>query len=142
MKTDRLCRFSISMPAALAGQLDALVQAKGYANRSQAVAELVRSRLVEHHHELGDREIAGTITLVYDHHKPHLQTALTDIQHDHHDVIISTMHVHLDHHNCLEVLVVRGRGDVVRRIADELLAAKGIKHGRLTITTTGRDFES
>ncbi len=142
MKKEQLCRFSISMPAALAHQLDALVGAKGYANRSQAVAELVRSRLVEHHQELGDREIAGTITLVYDHHKPHLQTALTDIQHDHHDVIISTMHVHLDHHNCLEVLVVRGQGNVIRAIADALLAAKGVKHGRLTITTTGRDFES
>ena len=142
MKTERLCRFSISMPTALAQQLDALVQAKGYANRSQAVADLVRSRLVEHHQELGDREIAGTITLVYDHHKPHLQAALTDIQHDHHDVIISTMHVHLDHHNCLEVLVVRGKGAVIRQIADELLAAKGVKHGRLTITTTGRDFET
>ena len=142
MKTERLCRFSISMPAMIARQLDALVRTKSYANRSQAVAELVRSRLVEHHHELGDREIAGTITLVYDHHKPHLQAALTDIQHDHHDVIISTMHVHLDHHNCLEVLVVRGKGNVIRQIADELLAAKGVKHGRLTITTTGKDLET
>ncbi|TAN38726.1 MAG: nickel-responsive transcriptional regulator NikR [Verrucomicrobia bacterium] len=142
MKNERLCRFSISMPATIARQLDALVHTKGYANRSQAVAELVRSRLVEHHQELGDREIAGTITLVYDHHKPHLQAALTDIQHDHHSVIVSTMHVHLDHHNCLEVLVVRGKGAVIRQIADELLAAKGVKHGRLTITTTGRDFET
>jgi CopG family nickel-responsive transcriptional regulator len=142
MKKERLCRFSISMPAALANQLDALVVAKGYANRSQAVADLVRGRLVEHHHELGDREIAGTITLVYDHHKPHLQAALTDIQHDHHNIIVSATHVHLDHHNCLEVLIVRGKGTVVRAIADELLAAKGVKHGRLTITTTGREFET
>ena len=142
MKIERLCRFSISMPAALAQQLDELVRAKGYANRSQAVADLARNGLVEYHQELGDRETAGTITLVYDHHKPHLQAALTDIQHDHHDVIISTMHVHLDHHNCLEVLVVRGQGTVIRKIADELLAAKGVKHGRLTITTTGRDFEA
>jgi len=142
MKTTGLCRFSISMPATLARQLTALVRAKGYANRSQAVADLVRSRLVEHHQELGDREIAGTITLVYDHHKPHLQAALTDIQHDHHAVIVSTMHVHLDHHNCLEVLVVRGKGAVIRQIADELLAAKGVKHGRLTITTTGKDLET
>ena len=141
MKTKGVCRFSISMPAALAHQLDALVQAKGYANRSQAVADLARNSLVEYHQELGNHEIAGTITLVYDHHKPHLQAALTDIQHDHHAVIISTMHVHLDHHNCLEVLVVRGKGNVIRKIADELLAAKGVKHGRLTITTTGRDFE-
>ncbi len=142
MKAERLCRFSISMPAALARQLDELVRAKGYANRSQAVADLARNSLVEYHQELGDRETAGTITLVYDHHKPHLQAALTGIQHDHHDVIISTMHVHLDHHNCLEVLVVRGQGHVIRKIADELLAAKGVKHGRLTITTTGHDFES
>lgn len=142
MKNEPLCRFSISMPAALARQLDALVTAKGYANRSQAVADLVRGRLVEHHQELGDREIAGTITLVYDHHKPHLQAALTDIQHDHHDLIISTLHVHLDHHNCLEVLVVRGQGHLIRKIADALLASKGVKHGRLTITTTGRDFGS
>jgi CopG family nickel-responsive transcriptional regulator len=142
MKAERLCRFSISMPAALANQLDALVCDKGYANRSQAVADLVRGRLVEHHQELGDRELAGTITLVYDHHKPHLQAALTDIQHDHHTMIISTIHVHLDHHNCLEVLVVRGQGHVIRQIADELLAAKGVKHGRLTITTTGKDLET
>ena len=142
MKTQGVCRFSISMPGALAQQLDTLVRAKGYANRSQAVAELVRSRLVEHQQELGNREIAGTITLVYDHHKPHLQAALTDIQHDHHAVIISTMHVHLDHHNCLEVLVVRGQSNVIRQIADELIAAKGVKHGRLTITTTGKDLET
>ena len=142
MKAERLCRFSISMPSVLAQQLDALVRAKGYANRSQAVGDLVRGALVDYQQDLGDREIAGTITLVYNHHKPHLQAALTDIQHDHHDVIISTMHVHLDHHNCLEVLVVRGQGNVIRTIADELLAAKGVKHGRLTITTTGRDFET
>ncbi len=140
MPTERLTRFSISMPSGLAAQLDALVKSKGFANRSQAVADLVRARLVEQRQEQGQHEIAGTITLVYDHHRPHLQAALTDIQHDHHAVIISTMHVHLDHHNCLEVLVVRGRADVIHKIADELLAAKGVKHGRLTITTTGKDL--
>jgi len=141
MKEPHLSRFSISMAGDLVGQLDDMVRSKGYANRSQAVAEMVRARLVEHNSQLGNREIAGTITLVYDHHKPHLQAALTDIQHDHHNVIISTLHVHLDHHNCLEVLVVRGKAPVIKKIADELLATKGVIHGKLTITTTGKEFE-
>jgi CopG family nickel-responsive transcriptional regulator len=88
----------------------------------------------------GHGEIAGTITLVYDHHKQHVQATLTDIQHDHHEVIISTMHVHLDHHNCLEVLVVRGRASLIKKIADELIGAKGVKHGKLTVTTTGKEL--
>ncbi|MFH0907632.1 MAG: nickel-responsive transcriptional regulator NikR [bacterium] len=141
MKETRLCRFSISMAGDLVDQLDAMVKTKGHANRSQAVADMVRARLVEHNSQVGNRDIAGTITLVYDHHKPHLQAALTDIQHDHHNVIISTLHVHLDHHNCLEVLVVRGKAPVIQSIADELLATKGVKHGKLTITTTGKEFE-
>lgn len=140
MHKSGLHRFSVSMPADLVGQLDEWVAATGYGNRSQAVADLVRARLVEHHSQVGGHDIAGTITLVYDHHKPHLQAALTDIQHEHCDVIVSTLHVHLDHHNCLEVLVVRGQAAVVRGIADELIAAKGVIHGKLTITTTGREF--
>ena len=141
-KTPALSRFSLSMPTDLAHQLDALVKAKGFANRSQAVAELVRNRLVEWHAEAGDHEIAGTITLVYDHHKQHVQGLLTEIQHDHGDVIIATLHVHLDHHNCMEVLAVRGRAVAVRRMADRLIAAKGVRHGRLTVTTSGPDIHS
>jgi CopG family nickel-responsive transcriptional regulator len=101
---------------------------------------MIRSHLVEHRQKTDKGEIAGTITLVYDHHKPHLQATLTDIQHDHHDVILSTGHVHLDHHNCLEVLLVRGKAAVIRKIADELMTAKGVKHGKLTVTTTGKDL--
>lgn len=133
-------RFSVSLPKSLLHDLDDMIHQKGYSNRSQAIAEMVRDRLVEHRRQLGQEEIAGTITLVYDHHKPHLQASLTDIQHDHHNVIISTMHVHLDHHNCLEVLVVRGKAEVIKKIADELIAAKGMKHGKLTVTTTGKDM--
>ena len=94
-----------------------MAREKGYDNRSLAVADLIRAGLVEHRQHFGDQEIAGTITLVYDHHKQHVQTTLTDIQHDHHDVIISTLHVHLDHHNCLEVLGVRGRAPIIKQIA-------------------------
>lgn len=117
-----------------------MTREKSYTNRSQAVADMIRSQLVEHRQRSGDEEIAGTITLVYDHHKQHVQATLTDIQHDHHEVIISTLHVHLDHDNCLEVLVVRGRAGLIRRIADELIAAKGVKHGKLTVTSSGKDL--
>lgn len=134
-----LTRFSVSLPTSLAENLDLMVLQKGFESRSNAIAEMVRDRLVEHHEQNSSREIAGTITLVYDHHKRNLQEILTNIQHDHHERIISSMHVHLDHDNCLEVLVVRGKPREIRSIADNLIAAKGIKHGKLTITTTGKD---
>ena len=101
---------------------------------------MIRAHLVEHRQQLGHGEIAGSITLVYDHHRHHLQDLLTDLQHDHRDVIISTLHCHLDHDNCLELLAVRGQAAAIKKLADELIAAKGVKHGKLTITTTGRDF--
>jgi len=142
MKRDTLRRFSISMPAGLVGQLDAMIEAKGYANRSQGIAELARDRLVEHHARRGRHKIAGTITLVYDHHKPNLQSALTALQHAHHDLILATTHVHLDPHNCLEVLVLRGPADRIHALADRLVSTKGIKHGKLTVTTTGKDFDT
>lgn len=140
MKTPSVTRFSISMAGDLVAQLDAMAAEKGYANRSQAVATMVRDHLVEHHGQAGHYEIAGTITLVYDHHKRNIQGLLTDIQHDHQNVIIATLHVHLDHHNCMEVMAVRGRADRVKQVADTLIAAKGVKHGKLTVTTTGKEF--
>lgn len=140
MSKEGVNRFSVSLQPALLRDLDEMVREKGCASRSLAIADMVRDHLVEHRQKLGNREIAGTITLVYDHHRPHLQSALTDIQHDHHEVIISTLHVHLDHHNCLEVLIVRGRASRIKKIADELIAAKGVKHGKLTITSTGKDL--
>ena len=140
MKIENVTRFSISLPPSLLRQLDQMSAEKGYANRSLAVADMIRNQLVEHQEKTGTGDIAGTITLVYDHHKPHLQSTLTDIQHDHHNVILSTVHVHLDHHNCLEVLLVRGPGNVIRQIADALITAKGVKHGKLTVTTTGKEF--
>ncbi len=139
-KNDRVTRFSVSLRRELLRQLDAMTREKGYDNRSLAIADMIRAHLVEHRQRSGRQEIAGTITLVYDHHRPHLQEVLTDIQHDWYGVIISTVHVHLDHHNCLEVLVVRGRSATVRKIADRLIAAKGVKHGKLTVTSTGKDL--
>jgi len=141
-KTEGVVRFTVSVPQTLAKQLDRMTREKGYDNRSLAVADMIRDQLVEHHQNYGNRDIAGTITLVYDHHKQHVQAALTDIQHDHHEVIVSTLHVHLDHDNCLEVLAVRGKADTIKKIADELIAAKGVKHGKLTVTTSGKDLPS
>lgn len=140
MKKDIAARFTVSLPPVLMKQLDKMTAEKGYTNRSLAIADMIRDQLVEHRQKHSTEDIAGTITLVYDHHKMHVQETLTDIQHDHHDVILSTVHVHLDHHNCLEVLIVRGPAGLIKRIADELIAAKGVKHGKLTVTTTGKDL--
>jgi len=143
MKTTRgagVSRFTVSVPSDLARQLDRLAREKGYRSRSLAVADMIRAWLVEHQQKFSGKELAGTITLVYDHHKHGLQETLTDLQHEHHNSIISTLHVHLDHHNCLEVLVFRGKASEIQRIADSLVSAKGVKHGKLTITTTGKDL--
>jgi CopG family nickel-responsive transcriptional regulator len=126
------------MPAQLVDQLDAMAGDKGYSNRSQAVADMVRAHLVEHHAQIGRQDIAGTVTLVYDHHKRGIQAALTKAQHAHQDLIFSVLHVHLDSSNCMEVLAVRGPAGKVKRFADRLTATKGITHSRLTVTTTGR----
>lgn len=140
MNPSPLHRFSLSMPADLVRRLDAMARARGYANRSQAVADMVRAHLVEHHGHQSRHEIAGTVTLVYDHHRRNIQALLTEIQHDHQALIIAAMHVHLDHHNCMEVLAVRGHAGEVKTLADRLTAAKGVKHGKLTVTTTGKEF--
>ncbi len=132
-------RFSVSLPPDLARALDEMAREKGYSNRSLAIADLIRAALVEHR-ETSGAEIAGTITLVFNHHKPHLQELLTDLQHDHMELIVSTLHVHLDHDNCLEVLVVRGAAAQIHVLADALIGAKGVKHGRLTVTSTGKDL--
>jgi len=137
---ETVTRFSVSLDKTLARELDRMAREKGYDNRSLAIADMIRAQLVDHRQQYGTGEIAGTITLVYDHHKPHLLELLTDIQHDHGDLIIATLHVHLDHHNCLEVLAVRGPAPQIKSVADALIAAKGVKHGKLTITTTGKDL--
>jgi CopG family nickel-responsive transcriptional regulator len=120
-------------------ELDRMVRKKGYRNRSLALSDMIRDQLVEHRQEREDGDVVGTITLVYDHHRPHVQETLTDLQHQHLETIISTLHVHLDHEHCLEVLVVRGKASLVGAVADHLIAARGVKHGKLTLTTTGKD---
>jgi CopG family transcriptional regulator, nickel-responsive regulator len=140
MSKDKIARFGVSLSRSLLKELDRMVREKGYRNRSLAISDMVRDHLVGHQQELGDSEVAGTITLVYDHHRSHVQDALTGLQHKHLGTIISALHVHLDHDNCLEVLVVRGKASVVKSVAEHLIAVRGVKHGKLTLTTTGKDL--
>lgn len=137
---EKVTRFSVSLDKKLLRELDGMVREKGYDNRSLAVADMIRSHLIEHWQQIGKGEIAGSITLVYDHHQHHLQGLLTDLQHEHREVVISVLHCHLDHDNCLEVIAVRGRAPSIKKLADAMIAAKGVKHGKLTITTTGKNL--
>jgi CopG family nickel-responsive transcriptional regulator len=129
-------RFGISMDDKLLESFDRLIDRKGYANRSEAIRDLIRAAQVELEMEEDHADAIGTVTLVYNHHVRDLSDKLTEQQHSHHDQIVSALHVHLDAHNCLEVLVVRGKAGEVRRIADELIGVKGVKHGKLVMTTT------
>ncbi|AMV73376.1 nickel-responsive transcriptional regulator NikR [Desulfuromonas carbonis] len=135
-----LTRFGISIDQRLLDRFDSLLTTKGYVNRSEAIRDLIRAALVEEDWARDDKEMVGTVTLVYDHHTRDLADKLTEQQHSHHDAIVSALHVHLDAHHCLEVVVVRGRASDVKRLADELIGTKGVKHGKLVTSTTGTDL--
>jgi CopG family nickel-responsive transcriptional regulator len=132
-----LSRIGVAIESDLLAKFDALIARRGYTNRSEAFRDLIREELIEKAWEAPDSKVVGTVTIVYDHHVRLLNEKLTDLQHEFYHHILSTLHVHLDHDNCLEVLVVRGRAAEVRKIADSLISTKGVKHGRLTITTSG-----
>ena len=133
-----LARFGISLDQRLLESFDKLIADKGYVNRSEAIRDMIRNALVEDLVERTDSTATvGTVTLVYDHHTRDLSDRLTEHQHSHHDAIVSALHVHLDAHHCLEVIVVRGSAAQVKRLADELIGTKGVKHGKLVLTTAG-----
>ena len=136
-----LSRIGVAIDSNLLDTFDRLIAQRGYANRSEAFRDLIRDELVEKAWESPESQVVGTVTLVYNHHVRLLSEKLTSLQHDFHHSILSTLHIHLDHDNCLEVLVVRGRASEVRKVADTLISTKGVKHGRLTITTTGADLQ-
>ena len=132
-----LIRFGVSLEKQLLDRFDKLLREKNYPNRSEAIRDLIREDLVKKEWIEG-KEVAGAITLVYDHHKGELVSKLTDIQHKFHDAIISTQHIHLDPANCLEIVVVKGRPKEVEKLAQKLRSTKGVKHGSLTMATTGK----
>lgn len=133
-------RFGISLDENLLQNFDHLIEQKRYMNRSEAIRDLIRASLVEERCGSENQEAVGTVTLVYNHHVRDLSDKLTEHQHAHHDQIISALHVHLDAHNCLEVLVIRGTVQIIKLIAHELIGVKGVKHGKLVMTTTGEDL--
>lgn len=136
----KIMRFGVAMDHKLLDKFDHLIIKKGYPNRSEAIRDLVRSNLVEEEWKIGNKETVGTITIVYSHSLREIADILTELQHHYHSQIISCMHVHLDEHNCLEVLAVKGKADKIKKIADKLIATKGVKHGKLVMTTTGKNL--
>lgn len=136
-----LVRFGISLEDSLLERFDSLIDKKGYPSRSEAIRDLIRDALVMEDWKADTSEAVGTITIVYNHEKRELADLLTDLQHEHYNSIISAMHIHLDEHNCLEVIVVKGKTKDIKSIADRLIATKGVKHGKLLLTTTGKGLE-
>lgn len=133
-------RFGISLDEKLLANFDKLIEQKSYMNRSEAIRDLIRASLVEERCGSEDQQAVGTVTLVYNHHVRDLSDKLTEHQHAHHDQIISALHVHLDAHNCLEVLVIRGKVRDIKQIANELIGVKGVKHGKLVMTISGEEL--
>lgn len=134
-----LKRFGVSMEDDLLDRFDELIADRGYTTRSEAIRDLVRAELVNTEWSDPEAEVVGTLTIVYEHHEHELANALAELQHQFHELIVCTTHVHLDAHNCLEVIVVRGRSEAVRHIADTLTSTRGVKHGKLVCTTTGKE---
>ena len=136
-----IARFGVSLDSVLLEKFDSLIEKKGHANRSEAIRDLIRDSLVMEEWESSTSETVGSITIVYSHDTRELTDMLTDLQHHYFNAIISSMHIHLDEHNCLEVIVVKGRATDIKAIADRLIGTKGVKHGKLSVTTTGKHLK-
>jgi len=136
-----LTRFGVSIPNSLLADFDRLIARKGYQNRSEAIRDLIRDSLVTEEWKEGKKEMVGTISLVYSHHTRELSRILTQMQHEHYQTILSTLHIHLDEHNCLEVLAVKGKGEEIKKIGDRLVGTKGVKHGKISLTSTGKNLK-
>lgn len=140
IKSGRIIRFGISADPRLLENFDKMIADKGYVNRSEAIRDIIRNQLIECAWTTNSDEMVGTITLVYKHGSKKFADKLTDLQHQNHMHILSTLHIHLDKHNCMEVLVVKGRGQEIKSISDRLIGTKGVKHGKLTMTTSGNNL--
>lgn len=130
-----LTRTGVAIDADLLARFDRFISKQGYTNRSEAFRDLIRDRLVHAATEAPEAQVVGTITLIYDHHSRLLPNKLMDLQHKHHHVVIATTHAHLDHNTCLEVIVVKGQSKHVQKLADLLIGAKGVRHGKLVMSS-------
>ena len=135
---EKVIRFGVSINPKLLERFDNIIKEKGYTNRSEAIRDLIRDFLVAEEWKTSDEETVGTLTIVYDHEIRGVSDKLTDIQHRYCKNIISTLHVHLDKHNCMEVLVLKGKAKDIKKIADILTSARGVKHGKFVTSTTGK----
>ena len=133
-------RFSISLDGEILDSFERFRARHKYANRSEAVRDLIRTALVGEQWERGSGDVMGVISLVYDHHQRNLLSRITSIQHDAKAHVVSTTHVHMDHHNCLEIIIARGKATQVRALADALFALRGVKNGALNTASTGRSL--
>ena len=131
----KLSRIGVSLESDLLDRFDKFLAEKGYDNRSEAFRDLIRERLVGTAVVASRAAVVGTVTLIYDHHTRLLPEKLADVQHEHHEIIISTLHAHLDHDTCLEVVLLRGQSRDVQRLADRLISTKGVRHGRLVMSS-------
>jgi len=136
----KVFRFGVSLPKDLIDKFDKLIKKKNYTTRSKALGDLIRQELIKKEWQEGE-EIAGAITLIYNHHKRELLNKITDIQHNFQKVIISTQHIHLDHDNCLEIIAIRGNPKEAQKLTDKLKSVKGVKHTTLSMSSTGRNIE-
>jgi CopG family nickel-responsive transcriptional regulator len=134
-----LVRFGVSLEKPLLERFDLLIRERQYTNRSEALRDLIRRELVQKEWREGG-EVAGAITLVYNHHKRDVLARVMDTQHGFQKVIISTQHIHLDHHNCLEIVAARGKAEEVQKLADALRSIKGVRHGTLSMSSTGKEI--
>ncbi len=132
-----LKRFGVSLKEDLLNKFDLLLAEEGYASRSEAIRDLIRDALVRREWINEETEIAGVTTLVYNHHEHELAQKLTDVQHRDYGLIVASLHAHLDEHNCLEAVMLKGKAREVKRIADSLISTRGVKHGQFVATTTG-----
>jgi CopG family transcriptional regulator, nickel-responsive regulator len=138
---NKIVRFGVSLDGGLLKKFDPFIAKMGYKSRSEAIRDLIRERLVNEEWRADKTPAMGVLSLVYSHEVRELSRKLTDIQHHHLGIILSTTHIHMDEHNCLEVIILKGRGTEIREVAGQLLSAKGVKHGKLIMTTTGRHLE-
>jgi CopG family nickel-responsive transcriptional regulator len=136
-----LSRIGIALDSELLKRFDRSIQRRGYTNRSEAFRDLIRDRLVTEQTAVPEAIVVGTVTLIYDHHASGITEKLTEAQHAHHELVVSTSHAHLDHDSCLEVLIVHGKSGQVAQFADLLIGLKGVQHGRLVMTVPAHPIE-
>ena len=132
--TEKITRFGVSIEPELLKKFDKNIKKEGYTNRSEAIRDMIRKNLITQKKQDPNTHAIGTLTMIYDHHTGNLTNKLLDLQHDHTNEILTTTHVHIDHHNCLEVLVLKGKTGNIQKLSDQIKAQKGIKHGELVIT--------